>query len=392
MTKVENGLFVGVEHAGTLVNGMGAHSKGIYFALIAMICGVLLLSGGVGHADSANASSLIAALRLDTHLEFCGEKVPIENQEVRERFEKDMLLSLWDRPQVILWLKRANRYLPIIENALKEAGLPNDLKYVALAESALRPHVGSRKGAVGYWQFTAATARKFGLKVNRYVDERRNIVTATAAAIRYFQKLYLDYGSWTLAAASYNMGEGGLTAEILEQGIKDYYALYLPLETQRYLFRILSVKLILTDPETYGFKLKQTELYPPRKFDSIQVRCADEVPIRLVAQAANTYFKVIKDLNPHIRGHYLSEGTHTILIPEGASTGFQNRFQNLEVEYQAARKEQIYIVKEGDNLSLIADRFGVPLAALIIWNRIDIRKPIHPGDRLVVYRQTEESE
>ena len=357
-----------------------------------MLCGTLLLSGTAAYAASADASSLIAALQFDTDLEFCGEKIPFENQEVRERFEKDMLLSLWDRPQVILWLKRANRYLPLIEKALEDAGLPDDIKYIALAESALRPHVGSHKGAVGYWQFTAGTARKFGLTVNRYVDERRNIVTATAAAIRYFQKLFLDFSSWTLAAAAYNMGEGGLTAEILEQGTKNYYELYLPLETQRYLFRILSVKLILSDPEKYGFKLKQTELYPPRKFDSVQVECPDEVPIRLIAKAAHTYFKVIKDLNPHVRGHYLSEGTHTILVPEGASTNFQKRFQDLVDKYQATQKEQIYIVKDGDNLSIIADRFGVPLAALLIWNRIDIRRPIHPGDRLVVHRQSTNSE
>ncbi len=356
------------------------------------VWGALLFPAGTALADSANPPSLISALRIDTDLEFCGEMVPLQSQEVRERFEKEMLLSLWDRPQVILWIKRANRYLPFIEKSLEEAGLPNDLKYIALAESALRPHVGSRKGAIGYWQFTAGTARKFSLTVNRYIDERRNIVTATAAAIRYFQKLHMEYGSWTLAAAAYNMGEGGLTAEIIEQGNDNYYELYLPLETQRYLFRILSVKLILTDPEKYGFKLKKTELYPPRSFDSLQVQCADEVPIRLIARAAQTYFKVIKDLNPHIRGHYLSPGTHTLLIPEGASADFQKRFQNLEKKYQAAQKEQIYIVEKGDNLSLIADRFGVPLAALIIWNRIDIRRPIHPGDRLVVHRQTDKPE
>jgi len=371
---------------------MGTRSNRICSLPILLLYAGLFLPAVTAGAQTPDASSLISALRIDSQLDFCGEKVPLENPEVRERFEKDMLLSLWDRPQVILWLKRANRYLPLIEKALQEAGLPDDLKYVALAESALRPHVGSRKGAVGYWQFTAGTARRFGLTVNRYVDERRNIVTATAAAIRYLQELHRDYGSWTLAAAAYNMGEGGLTAEILEQGTKNYYQLYLPLETQRYVFRILSVKLILNDPEKYGFKLKPTELYPPRKFDSIQVHCADEVPIRLVARAANTYFKVIKDLNPHIRGHYLSQGDHTIVIPKGASTGFTKRFQDLVDKYRAIQKEQIYIVKEGDNLSLIAERFGVPLAALIIWNRIDMRRPIHPGDRLVVYRQPEDTE
>ena len=353
---------------------------------------VVLLIPGAALADGEASASLIAALRIDADLDFCGEKVPIEKQEVRERFEKEMLLSLWDRPQVILWLKRANRYLPIIENALEQANLPDDLKYIALAESALRPHVGSRKGAVGFWQFTADTARNNGLVVDRNIDERRNIFSSTAAAIQYFQKLHQEMGAWTLAAAAYNMGEGGLLAEIIEQGTQDYYQLYLPIETQRYLFRILAVNLILSGPEKYGFNIEKTELYPPRAYDEIQIDCAQEIPIRIIAQAGRTYFKVIKDLNPEIRGHYLAKGKHTLFIPKGASTGFQERYADLQEKYLQTRKEKIYIVKNGDNLSTIADRFGIPLAALIIWNRIDIRRPIHPGDRLVVYRQPTEPE
>ena len=194
--------------------------------------------------DSADFPSLLSSLRVDPELKFCDEKIPIEIQEIRERFEKELLLSLWDRPQVILWLKRSHRYLPTILKLLQKSNLPDDLKYIAVAESALRPHVGSRKGAIGFWQFTASTARIHGLVVNEYLDQRRNLVASTTAAIRYLKMLYLKLGSWTLASAAFNMGEEGLMAEILEQGTRDFYQLYLPLETQRYIFRILSVKLI----------------------------------------------------------------------------------------------------------------------------------------------------
>jgi hypothetical protein len=336
--------------------------------------------------------SLVSSLRVDPALEFCGGKVPFENHEVRERFEKELLLTLWDRPQVILWLKRSRRYLPHIEQILKETGLPDDIKYIAFAESALRPHAGSRKGAMGFWQFMADTGRKYGLRIDEYVDDRRNIFASTTAAIRYFNELYQKFGSWELAAAAYNMGEEGLTAEILEQDTNNYYQLYLPLETQRYIFRILSVKLILLNPEKYGFKLNDDDYYPPLSYDQIQVDCRQETPIRIVARSANTNFKTIKDLNPEIRGHYLGEGTHKILIPKGASEGFQSRYAELVAKYVTARKEKVYIVRKGDNLSSIAEKFDVPLAALIIWNRIDLKRPIHPGQRLIIYAEEAKSD
>jgi hypothetical protein len=331
--------------------------------------------------------SLSSSIRSHGPLDFCGERVPIEIQEVRERLEKELLLSLWDRPQVILWLKRSRRYLRPIEKMLHDDNMPDDLKYVAIAESALRPHAGSKKGAIGFWQFMADTGRKHGLLINEYIDERRNLFASTRAAIRYFRSLHESFGSWTLAAAAYNLGEEGITAEILEQQTTDYYQLYLPLETQRFLFRIISAKLILSDPERYGFKLSEEDYYPPLAFDRIQVDSPQETPIRIIAAAAKTHFKVIKDLNPEIRGHYLAKGSHEILIPKGASKGFQHRYKERLNQWLASHNERIYVVKKGDNLSSIADQFGVPLAALIIWNRLDLRAPIHPGDRLVIYRE-----
>ena len=356
--------------------------------LLFVLPGLLMSEAGyAAPVASTDLPSLVASVRIEGNLEFCGEPVPVGEQEVRERYEKELLLTLWDRAQVILWLKRSHRYLPYIDETLREEGMPEDLRYVAVAESALRAHAGSSKGAMGYWQFTRSTGRKYGLTVNDRIDERRNLAASTWAAVRYFKDLYSLFGSWTLAAAAYNMGEDGLMAEILEQGTKDYYQLYLPLETQRFIFRILSVKWILSAPEKFGFDLSEEDYYPPLEFDEIQVECPQETPIRIIALAAGTHFKALKDLNPEIRGHHLSQGTHKLLIPKGAGSGFHGRYQQLLEKYLSAKKDSIYIVKQGDNLSAIAERFGVPLLSLIIWNRLDARRAIHPGQKLVIHQE-----
>lgn len=319
------------------------------------------------------------------NMEFCGEPVPLHEQEVKERLEKELLLSIWDRPQVILWLKRTPRYMPHIEAVLKENGLPDDFKYMAIIESALRPHAGSKKGAVGFWQFMADTARRYDLRVDRRIDERRSLFASTRAAAAYVKELYNFTGSWTMAAAAYNMGEEGIEAEIMVQGVNDFYHLYLPLETQRFVFRILSAKMILTHPELYGFYVKDEDAYPPLRFDRVKVECFEDVPMRVIAEAAGTTFKMMKDLNPEIRGHFLVSGSHTISIPSDAVDGFQARLAEGITAYDRSQKERVYVVKEGDNLSLIAQKFQVPLPALLIWNRIDFKEPIHPGDLLIIH-------
>jgi membrane-bound lytic murein transglycosylase D len=329
--------------------------------------------------------SLMASVRITEPIDFCGEPVPIDRREVRERLEKEMLLTIWDRPQVVLWIKRTTRYLPIIEKMLSENKMPDDLKYVAIAESALRPHVGSSKGAIGFWQFLESTGQKYGLRINAEIDERRNIFASTLAAINYFKDLYQMLNSWTLAAAAFNMGELGLQAEIVSQKANDFYQLYLPLETQRYIFRIISAKIILSDPQRFGFEFTDQDLYSPLSFDRIHVECFQDTPIHIVAQAANTHFKTIKDLNPELRGYFLTAGMHSLLIPKGAANGFYARFKERVQQWVAENQERVYVVKEGDNLTVIAERFNVPLPALLIWNRLDGKKAIHPGDRIVIY-------
>ena len=361
---------------------------------------ILVMLTGVGIAAAQDAGvqssftwpSLMTSVKITESIDFCGEPVPLDNREVRERLEKELLLTIWDRPQVVLWIKRTTRYLPIIEKMLRENEMPDDLKYVAIAESALRPHVGSSKGAIGFWQFLESTGQKYGLRINSEIDERRNIFASTLAAIHYFKELYQMLGSWTLAAAAFNMGELGLQAEIVSQKTDDYYQLYLPLETQRFIFRIVSAKMILSDPQRFGFDFTDQDLYPPLDFDRIHIECFQDTPIFIVARAANTYFKAIKDLNPEIRGHFLAAGMHSLLIPKGAADGFNARFKELVQQWLAENRERVYVVKEGDNLTSIAERFDVPLPALLIWNRLDGKKPIYPGDQIVIYPNPSDSD
>jgi membrane-bound lytic murein transglycosylase D len=360
------------------------YQKWLLLCLVGTVC--LLGKIGEGKAiEPARIPDMVASLEIPAGQNFCGEAVSMNNPDVRERFERELLLTLWNRPQVILWLKRAGRYLPHVEKLLKENGLPDDLKYVAIAESALRPHAGSSRGAIGFWQFVRPTGRRYGLTIDDRVDERRNVFASTEAAIRYFKDLHREMGSWTLAAAAYNMGEKGLMGEILAQDTMNYYDLYLPLETQHFLFRILAIKLIFSNPQRYGFNLPEKERYPLLIFDRVRLQCDRETPIRLVAKAAKTRFKVIKDLNPEIRGHYLAKGEHRLLIPKGSGKGFEKRFSELLRAYVKEHKGRIYVVRRGDNLSIIARRHNVPVNALLIWNRINPRDPIHPGQKLIVH-------
>ena len=360
-----------------------------YTTLVVITLVFLTGTGTVGKLPEAPAAavkpSLMEGIRVQPPLDFCGEPVPLDNQEIRERLEKEMLITLGDRPQVILWLKRSRRYLPIIEKMLARHRIPEDIKYVAIAESALRPHAGSPAGAIGFWQFMRATAKRYDLQINADLDERRSIYKSTRAAIAYFNELYADLQSWTLAAAAFNMGEEGLKSEILLQKNRDFYRLYLPLETQRYIFRILSAKLIVSNPERYGFYLTDDDIYPPMEFERVEVVCSRRTPLTLVANAAGTYFKKIKDLNPDLRGYFLPEGIHIVLIPDGAADNFHARFDEQLTLWEKESGRLVHVVQPGDNLSTIADLYQVPLPALLKWNSLNPRRHIHPGDQLIIY-------
>jgi hypothetical protein len=337
-------------------------------------------------AESAAFPALIPALRIEGSLYFSEERVPLHKQEVRERLEKELLLALWDRAQVILWIKRSGRYMPVIEKTLREEGLPDDLKYVAVIESALLAHIGSSKGATGFWQFIKRTGQRYGLTINRDKDERRNIFSSTKAASLYLKELYEMFGSWSLASAAYNYGEVRLHKAMEVQEVNDYYQLYLPQETQRYLFKIIAAKMVLSDPGRYGFHVQEGDLYPPVEFDKVTVTCSIQTPLQLVAKAASTHYKQIRDLNPELRSRYLSKGEHTLAIPKGSADEFQTLYTQLITEWKEENRIHVYTVKKGENLSLIADKFDVSLDSLLRWNNVNSRGNIYPGKELIVYQ------
>jgi len=332
--------------------------------------------------------SLINALQISEPLNFCNEPVPLSDPDVKERLERELLVSLDNSDDVILWLKRANRYFPHIEKVLKNNSLPDDLKYIVIAESSLKPLAASNKGAVGFWQFIENTGVKYGMKINNDIDERRNFFTSTEAAIAYLKDIYSLFGSWTLAAAAYNMGEEGLKTEMLVQKVNNYYQLYLNQETQRYVFRILAAKIILSNPEKYGYYLTEEDLYKPVQFDRVEITVNQPVPLYIIAQAANTYFKVIKDLNPHIKNYYLPVGKHDLLLPKGAASGFFERYENLLKQWLDEKVKSVYTVKKGDNLSTIAKNFNVSVKSIMIWNGISNAKDVSSGDQLFIFSNT----
>ena len=352
-----------------------------------IIAGTINVEAQTGWHQSVG-QSLINALKISEPLTFCNEPVPFSDPDVKERLERELLVSLDNSDDVILWLKRANRYFPHIEKVLKNNSLPDDLKYIVIAESSLKPLATSNKGAVGFWQFIENTGIKYGMKINNDIDERRNFFTSTEAATAYLKDLYALFGSWTLAVAAYNMGEEGLKTEMLVQKVNNYYQLYLNQETQRYIFRILAAKIILSNPEKYGYYLTEEDLYKPVQFDRVEITANQPVPLYIIAQAANTYFKVIKDLNPHIKNYYLPAGKYDLLLPKGAASGFSERYENLLKQWLDEKVKSVYTVKKGDNLSTIAKHFNVSVKAIMIWNGISNAKDVSSGDQIFIFSNT----
>ena len=327
---------------------------------------------------------LIESIQFKKGIQYCDIKIPMEHQDIKERLEKEMLLALWNRPQVILWIKRAARLFPHVEKILKQPGLPLDLKYVPIVESALRPHSRSSKGAVGYWQFLKSTGRQYGLRIDSYVDERRNIFKSTHAACKYLKTLENQFGSYMLAMAAYNMGEYGLKREIEAQKNNDFFTLYLPLETQRYAFKVICAKLILENQQSYGFSLKKSDLYPVLAFDKVNFKSDFQIPIALISQAADIPFKTIKDYNPELRGYYIGKGDIAILIPKGKAKRFKESFTTRYKNWEKTYKVKFHIVKNGESLSRIAETYRVSLVSLLKLNNLSVKSMIHPGDRLVI--------
>jgi hypothetical protein len=275
------------------------------------------------------------------NLTLCGEAVPLNEHVVREALDREFVLVVWSRAQTTMWLKRAHRYFPELERKLQARNLPLDLKYVTLVESDLRQRAHSHAGAMGPWQFMGPTAQRFRLQVSPVVDERLDFGQATDAALDYLKTLHQQLGSWALAMAAYNCGEGRVQKELDLQRVNNYYHLALPEETERYVFRVLAAKVVLESPRTYGFDIPADALYEPLEYDEADAILTQEIMVRSLAAACGTYYKFFKEeLNPWIKGTSLPPGAYRFKIPKGSAARFAEaqRFGRLEPKIEIPAK------------------------------------------------------
>lgn len=259
----------------------------------------------------------ISAIDIPEDLNFAGETVPQHDPEIMERIDREFLVNTYWQSNAVLLIKRANMFFPVIEPILAKNGIPDDFKYLAVAESGLQ-NVVSHAGATGFWQIMKATGRQYGLEVNDNVDERYHLEKSTQVACDYLNKYKEKYGTWTLAAASYNAGTGAIDRYMGIQQVKDYYDLLLGQETGRYVFRIMAIKEILSHPEKYGFDVQEEDMYKAVPTFKVDV---DE-PVFSFADFAQKYeinYKILKRHNPWLREPHLNNGSkkkYTIEIPK----------------------------------------------------------------------------
>ena len=268
-------------------------------------------------AEQQSSQTLrVEALDIPNVMTFAGERVPLQDTDVRERLDREIHVNTYWHSNMLLMIKKANRFFSEIEPLLKKYNLPDDFKYLAVAESGL-DNVTSHAGASGFWQFMKATGKEYGLEINNYVDERYNLELATKVAAQYLINSKELFGSWTTAAAAYNAGNAGITKQMKRQDATDYYSLLLNSETGRYVFRILAFKEILSNPEKYGFYVDQQDLYQAIPTKTIII----ETPIEDFAKFAKQQginYKILKIHNPWLRDTYLknvSGKAYSIKIP-----------------------------------------------------------------------------
>lgn len=238
----------------------------------------------------------VSPVRITGDLDFAGEPVPLSDQDIRERLDREILVNTFWHSNTMFTIKKANKYFPSIEQVLRAEGVPLDFKYLAIAESGL-DNVTSPAGAKGFWQFMKPTAQEYGLEVTGEVDERYDYIKSAHAACQYLKDAKDDLGSWTLAAAAYNMGQPRLEKRLEEQGVDSYYDLFLNAETARYLYRILAYKLVFEDPQMFGFHLTPSDLYTPIASREVEVtETIDDLAAFALEQGTN--YKMLKTLNP----------------------------------------------------------------------------------------------
>jgi hypothetical protein len=292
-----------------------------FLSLLSVLIITLLFYNAINKTEtdpktSTHKTYKIKALKFPENLNLAGERVPLEKLDIRERMDRELLVNTYWQSNGLLLIKRANKYFPILEPLLKKYGLPDDFKFLALAESAFIDETSSA-GAAGMWHFMKATGKEYGLEINSNVDERYNIEKATKVAAEYLIKSKNRFNSWTLAAACYNAGNYGISKRLKTQQVNNYYDALLPDETERYVFRIIALKEVISNPQKYGFVFDQEDLYTLPKTRTVKVDTAI-VNITSFAKKFGITYKELKIHNAWLRENKLnnkSRKVYEIKIP-----------------------------------------------------------------------------
>ena len=285
------------------------------------------------HQKQFNEKYNIFTISKPANMNFCGEKVDLKSEDIWERMDKELLKNIYWQSNTMLYLKRASKFFQIIEPILKANNIPDDFKYLAVIESGLEDVI-SPSGAAGFWQILKSTAKEYGLEVNTAIDERYNLEKSTKVACEYLREAFEKFGSWTMAAASYNKGQNGISRLIEKQGTNNYYNLHLNSETSRYVFRIIAVKEILENPKQYGFIYREKDLYVMPKYKTIEID-ATISDLADFATANGTNYKLLKQLNPWLRNTSLpdkSRRKYILKIPTDPSLLVFDDFQTPKKE------------------------------------------------------------
>ena len=270
----------------------------------------------VHHTRAIRADYRVYAPSIPDTLYFCGERVPLNLWYVREGLDRELVSNMYYQSSTLFIIKRATRVFPTIERILKEEGVPLDMKYLCVIESSLQ-NATSPAGAQGYWQFMKATGQKYGLEINDEIDMRNDLEAATHAACQYLKYLKRRLGNWTNAAAAYNCGEGGLEKRLTNQQQKSYYDLLLNKETQRYVYRILALKLIMQHPQDYGYTVRRCDTYPELPYEEVTLSGKD-VDLVQFAVDHGTSYKMLRTMNPWLQTDKLKNKagkTYKVRIP-----------------------------------------------------------------------------
>lgn len=349
----------------------------------------------------------VHAVPIPDDMEFAGEQVPLEDLEVRERVDRELLVNTYFQSSTVLSMKRSARWFPIFEPILKQYGVPDDFKYLAVIESGLA-NVVSPSQAAGFWQFVESTGKAYGLKIEEGIDERYDPIRSTHAACRFLLDAKREFGSWAMAAAAYNMGTNGLRKQVQQQGLSQYYELWLNQETSRYLPRLIATKYIFEHPKSYGYRLTAAQKYGPLTNRTIKIDTA----IKDVAQWARSMgysYKVLRAHNPWIRSYSLPAPSgsqpYTFRIPEADgsldlpelsdladpgsidSLGYRSKTESMPTQsnqtppavsrpvHAATQAKRRHIVRhkviEKQKIEEVAKMFGVTVTEIVLWNSLE---------------------